>query len=919
MVTVVLGRETELVAVDQLLDAGRRGRAALVLEGHPGIGKTTVWREGISRAADSGYRVLTCRTAPTEARLSFTALSDLLASVEPAAFASLPDPQRRALDAALLRAEGDGAAPPRAIGTAVVSLLSQLAASGAVLLAIDDLQWLDVPSARTLEFALRRLEALPIAVLATARLGERRGVARLPGVDRFSTARLGPLSLATLYRIIEAELGRVLPRPLLVRIEQACGGNPFYALEIARALESTTRVVRGQELPIPDNLRELLDKRLRQLPLRTREALLRVSALAQPTIRLVDPTDLVRAEEADVVRVETDGRIEFTHPLFANAVYAAASRERKLELHTELAQTANDIEERARHLMFAHADSDVDEQVADVLHEAAEHALRRGAVEVAAELEEQSVRRTPPHQTEVRSQRYLRSARHHLKAGDPARSKALCEEVLRASPPMSVRAHGFHILAEISGANEGLAASVALLGDALACAGGDFGHAAQLEIALGSMSLALLELPRAQQHLVRAVELAERTEDTALLAEAIALKEMVALFGGQGLDERGLLRALALEDVDREVAFQMRASFTVACAYEYIGHVDRARQLFLQLQERMVARGDEADLAWVLCHLSVTAWLKGNLAGAERHADEAERVAVLNGLDLFRANALMLRTMIRALRGNRDGARADGVEAIALSERIGWPVGVEQTRYGLGVLALSEGDPAAAVAVFDPMITAVERRDVYEWPIAMAVPDAVEAMVAIGQIERATRLTDSLAHCGRTFDRPWALATSGRCRALLYSAAGDLDSAAAAAEQALIDHERLPMPFELGRTLLIHGQVQRRRGKRRLAREAFGRALAIFEEIGAPAWVDMACAEIARIGVRRAPKELTQSEERVAQLAALGHTNLEIAARLFMSRRTVETNLARAYTKLGVGSRAELGAVMAKRGDRDTS
>ncbi len=919
MVTVALGREAELIAVDRLLDSGRRGRAALVLEGHPGIGKSTVWRQGISRAANTGYRVLTCRTAPTEARLSFTALSDLLAPLESANFTALPDPQRRALDAALLRAEADGAAAnPRAIGTAVVSLLSRLAASAPVLLAIDDLQWLDRPSARALEFALRRLEAYPIAVLATARLGERGVVPRLPGIDRVSTVRLGPLSLAALYRIIEAQLGRGLPRPLLIKIEHACGGNPFYALEIARALEPTTNVASGQELPVPDDLRELVAKRLRKLPPQTRDALLRVSALAQPTIRLVDAADLVRAQEAGIVRVQTDGHIEFSHPLFASAVYAAASDEQKLRLHAELAETANDIEERARHLMFARAVSETDERVAEVLNDAAEHALRRGAVEVAAELDEQSARRTPARQTAVRWQRYLRSARHYLKAGDPVRSKTLCQEVLRASPPQSVRAHGLHILAELS-ANENLDAAVAWLEEALACVGDDLGHAAELEIALGLMLGALHEIPRALQHLGRAVEFAERTHDTALLAEAIAMNAMCGLVAGQGLDEQALMRALALEDVDREVPFQMRASLNVASAYAFSGRLELARQLFVQLKERLVVRGDEADLAWVLCHLSVTAWLTSSLDVAEREADEAERVALLNGLEMFRAHVLMLRTIIRSIRGDRDGARAAGAGAIALSERIGWPVGVEQTNCGLGFLALSEADPAAAVALLDPMAAAVERRGVYEWPVAMGLPDAIEAMVATGDIERATRLTDALANCGRTFDRPWALATSGRCRALLHATAGDLDSAAAAAEQALTDHAHLLMPFELGRTLLVHGQLQRRRGKRRAAREVLGRALAVFEEIGAPLWADMARAEIARMGVRRAPKGLTQSEERVAQLAALGLTNAEIAARSFMSRRTVETNLARAYTKLGIRSRAELGAVMAKRGDRDTS
>lgn len=918
MATSVIGREAELVAVDRLLDSARRSLAALVLEGDAGIGKTTMWREGISRAADARYRVLSGRAAQSEARFSFTALGDLLAPVQPALFATLPDPQRRALDAALLRAESAGAAPnPRAIGTAIVSLLSQLAATSPLLLAIDDLQWLDIPSARALEFALRRLHAQPIAVLATVRLGERSNVdvLRSLAVDkRVTTQRVGPLSLGALYRIIEDELGHALPRPLLVRIERACGGNPFYALEIARALATAGTSATTPDLPIPDDLRELVSKRLRKLPRRTRDALLRVSALATPTIGSVAPADLAPAEEAGVVRVRDDGRIEFSHPLFASAVYAAASHERRQRLHAELAEIASDIEERARHLMYARSGKEVDDHVADVLHDAAEHALRRGAVEVAADLDEQSARRTSDRQSEVRWLRYLRSARHHLKAGDPGRSRALCEEVLRASAPSSVRAHALHILAE-SWAAERPEAAIPLLEQALACVGDDLAHAARLEMAVGTMLAAVFDLARLDRHLVSAVTLAEQAGDTALLAEAIALKANAGLLLGQGLDERALTRALALEDIDREVPFQMRASLNVAIAYQFSGRVDLAHPLLVKLREHLAARGDEADLAWVLCHLAATAWLAGNLTVAEREADEAERVAELNGVEIFRAFALMLRTMIRALRGNADGARADGAEGVALSDRIEWPVGSSQSRWGLGFLALSEGDPAAAVAILDPVIAQVEALAVYEWPIAMPLPDTIEALVATGEIERATRLTGALANCGRTFDRPWALATSGRCRALLLAAAGDIDAAVAATAQALIEHERLPMPFEFGRTLLVHGQLLRRGGERRAAREALQRALTIFEEIGAPLWAEKARTEIARIGVRRAPDELTEGEERVAKLAAQGLTNPDIAARLFMSRRTVEANLARAYAKLGIHSRAELGAVMAKRDD----
>jgi DNA-binding CsgD family transcriptional regulator len=207
----------------------------------------------------------------------------------------------------------------------------------------------------------------------------------------------------------------------------------------------------------------------------------------------------------------------------------------------------------------------------------------------------------------------------------------------------------------------------------------------------------------------------------------------------------------------------------------------------------------------------------------------------------------------------------------------------------------------------------VQAVGVYEYPIGIGVPDLIEALVATGDLERAARLTEALGAWGRRFDHPWPLATSGRCEALLAAAAGDFARALAAAERALVAHERLPMPFERGRTLLVLGQVQRRAGERRAARETLQQALSVFERVGAGLWQKRAAAEIARIGVRRAPDALTESEQRVAELAAQGLTNPEIAARLFMSRRTVEANLARAYRKLDIRSRAELGATMARR------
>ena len=122
------------------------------------------------------------------------------------------------------------------------------------------------------------------------------------------------------------------------------------------------------------------------------------------------------------------------------------------------------------------------------------------------------------------------------------------------------------------------------------------------------------------------------------------------------------------------------------------------------------------------------------------------------------------------------------------------------------------------------------------------------------------------------------------------------------------------MPFERGRTLLALGQVLRRRNERRAARAALEEALATFAKLGVQPWADRARSELARLPVRRAPSDLTPTEEHIARLAASGLTNKEVASRAFVSVKTVEANLARAYGKLGVSSRAELGRVMAERG-----
>ncbi|MGZ4412523.1 MAG: AAA family ATPase, partial [Gaiellaceae bacterium] len=264
----VSGRETELAAIDSLLAAAPEVLRSLVIEGEPGIGKTTLWREGVARAVAEGFQVLSCRAAPAEARLSFAGLGDLLAPVPPAAFRALPSPQRRALEVALLQAEQRGAAAhPRAIGTATVSLVTALAADAPVLVAVDDVQWLDRPSANALGFALRRLEDAHVAVVATLRLrsGPSELLSALPA-DTVQRLRLGPLGLDALYHVLEGRCGRALTYSVLRAIERASGGNPFYALELARNLDGQLAPGSGDALPVPEDVRGLVAGRLRRLP-----------------------------------------------------------------------------------------------------------------------------------------------------------------------------------------------------------------------------------------------------------------------------------------------------------------------------------------------------------------------------------------------------------------------------------------------------------------------------------------------------------------------------------------------------------------------------------------------------------------------------------------------------------------------------
>src|SRR5919204_711759 len=366
----LVGRDEELTAIAEFLEAGAPA-CAVGIEGEAGIGKTTVWHAAVEAAAAGGRRALRARPAESEAKLAFSSLADLLGDAIDDALGHLPPPQRRALEVALLIEDAGGArADRRAVAAGLLSSLRALASETPLLLAIDDVQWVDRSSAAALEFALRRLRDEPVALLVTRRLNDLDGDQRLERTlpsERLLLVPLGPFEFVAPNTLLHERLATVLSRPLLHRIHELSGGNPFFALELARAPE---RVEPGRGLP--PTLDVLVQGRIGTLPEEARRALLAASALSEPTVELVERVAgrhaLAPAEAAHVVLVER-GHVHFEHPLVASAAYAAAEPAERREVHRALAGLWAEPEERARHL--AASATGPDEEIAAALAEEA--------------------------------------------------------------------------------------------------------------------------------------------------------------------------------------------------------------------------------------------------------------------------------------------------------------------------------------------------------------------------------------------------------------------------------------------------------------------------------------------------------------------------------------------------------------------
>jgi len=906
-----VNRAAEARAVGDFLSAAGARPSCLVVEGDAGIGKTTLWLAAIGQARERGFHVLSAQTGQAESMLAYAATADLLADVEAAVLDQLPDVQSVALDRVLLRTDLDGLpTDQRVVATAFLSIVEGLARTTPVLVAIDDAQWLDPSSKAVVAFVARRLKGR-VGVLLTER--PQRGAEtttswlRLRRPDGIERIGLRPLSVGGLRELFDEKLGRAFPRPTMTRIAELSGGNPYFALELARTMASESP---GGKVALPATLTEVVRARIGRLDDDAREMLLAAACAAEPTVDLLsratgNPVErtvelLGESESHDIVDIDGN-HVRFSHPLLARGVYVDANPSRRRAMHRALAKVETLPELKARHLALATISTDP--TTLGALDEAAAAARARGAPMAAAEMIESAVRLggdTPS--------RRLRAAEQYFQAGDNKKARALLEPTIEQLPPGSQRATALKLLAEMLLSDGHFEKTVDLLWTALGDAADDHALLVQTLLLLSNALIYTGEYDECLHHTRQAVVLAKELDCPMLTSQALAMWVTVSCMCGQGVDERSLQRALELEDLDIDAPNPLHASSASALILAWTGRLDEARTQMQDVRRRGIERGAESLMMFVSLHSALIEIWRGSFTDAGQIAEDAMERAEQLGSDQALVIAQTVRAAVAAYTGREGEARTAARAALNAAHRCAAPSLSERPTAILGFLELSLGNYAEALATLDPLISGFDSIPGTEIVIASFLPDAVEAMVGLGRLDDAEPLIDALEHNGQWLDRPWMLAVGARCRSMWLAAHGDVVAADRVARQALREHERLPMPFERARTQLLLGQLLRRQRRKDLAAVAVQEAVRAFDEMGTRLWCERARAELARTRVNPAHDfELTPSEQRVAELAASGMTNRDVAATLFISPKTVEAKLARIYRKLDIHSRAELG------------
>lgn len=904
---MVIGRARERERLAAAADGRRRDGTVIVLRGEPGSGKTTL----LDEVADATTRRV-LRTAGVEggAVLPFAALADLLLPILTHA-AELPDVQREALEVALALRAGD-VGSPLAVSAAALGVLAAAADARPLLLIADDFPWIDPPSQQVLLFVARRLASERVALL----LGVRDEVPVDPAISRLPTIALGPLSAEESRELVRTLPVRTSPAVLETIVER-CGGNPLAVVETARTA-GPELLDAAAVLPPGSTLERAWSAAIDGLPAATRSAMA-VLALSHSARRddlepvLADlglgVDDLLPAERRRLVHRD-DEEMCLRHDLLRPLVGARSSRDLRRRVLQGLARHApRDVAV----WYLAESTEAPDDDVAERLVEVATSARRRSALPAAGRAWARAADFTADPAT--RAERLLTAATDASLGGAAALAATWCEQALtfRDDPDFAadvamVRARALTWLDPARAVAGTLRAAETLLPH-------DPRRAAQLFI---EAAVPLTMLGRLRE-VESAVDRARAAGGRCLLGLAMTI-HAYALVGRRA--EAGAVLDELLARADE--ADPLRDAQTLIAGAQAAGNLERfddARRLFETVTPSVRRVGVPLVLGYALGVHAELDWWAGRWSAA--YADGTEAVGWSDELGQAGSRAFgeTLLARIDGVRGDLAGCRARADAALKGSGPLGLASIQVYAAAALGAGALAAGDPVTAAAHLDRARRALDDMGAV---CATSIPfagDLVDATVRAGDRAAAG---SAVAWVARDADRTgsaYAEAMAARGRGLLADDHDDAEHWFAVAHAA---HERFHAPFERARTVLAHAEVRRRWRRPGAARALLLDAEATFAGLGARPWVERTRLELAATGHRAAgdvPEEptslgaLTPQEFQIARGVAEGQSNVEVAAALFVSRKTVEAHLTKIYRKLGVRSRTELVAEFTRRRD----
>ncbi|MBL8928078.1 MAG: AAA family ATPase [Pseudonocardia sp.] len=937
------GREDEIELMNRLAAGVGEAAGGVVIVGEPGIGKSSLWAYGMAVLRRTGARVLATTCAEAESEMPYAGLDDLLGPLLDGYGSLLPAGQRAALDSALLRGHTDTATDGRTVAVGVLTLLRCALDRGPVVLAVDDLQWLDVETEQCLTYAVRRLADRPLTLLLAGRHEsplwrpprQATDTAALAfALDSVSTVRLAPLPAGVIAGMLADRLGLSLSREGSRRIAAETGGNPFWALQFGQEWGG---VLDGAS---PPALGALVPKRIADLEPRVIDAACLVAALGRPRVGTVLRAVASRGDEdvesildraiaAGLLTLAGD-RISPSHPLIGAALVASLPPFRRRRLHRWAAELADSAEARALQLLRADAEvTDVElvvdddpsadgrawrAELRDALDAAGLSARHRGAPSTAARfaaralaLAEQDAQTAGAEagadEQEVLGRR-VTVAELHYRAGELDAVLTMLERVDLGVLDQDLLERAGPLLAQTLNERRGGPAARAVVERpaALSLAG--------LSAAEVRRRQALVWTLRADLHCGavgdrrgiagRAVENAGASP-VQLPVRRRALGVLASALLDVGDPVREVLdRLVPLENPDvAEIGSGVEADVLQGLWLLAAGDPGEACEVLDRVFARHVVTGDARGATTAAALSAYAELVGGRLTAAEETL--ARLGDHVDGCAMEWPHVVFTRGMVHLARGEHDAldallSRTDrGVDGAAC--------GLEFTDQLRGLLCLRRGDPARAVTLLGRFVDRAERRGVLEPQRRFGADvDLAEALIMVGDVVRAARIADRLdtfAHrTGRDVVR-------GQQRRVLAQLAlrrdrdRDLGRALSLALEATALHEQGNLPVEYGRSLVTLAEVCGGRGESDAAAEHRRRACAVFAGAGQLWWANRTAAVVPA-------SALSPSERTVVQLVVEGASNREAAAALFLSVRTVENHLAHAYRKLGIRSRTEL-------------